>query len=364
MFKSFEVERFRGLTRCQVNDMRRVTLLTGRNNAGKTALLEAMFIHTGRQNPNLVMVTNAIRGVAKVEINGSDNSDAPWQSIFSSYDDTQSIRLIGDIARKSGHSDQTTVIISTVRGGAETSGLNPELRRYNLQDVGEGPTRILKVEVTVGRRTKSTRHFLILGNKKRIVTPPPSPVDIESRFISAYQRDSAEVLASQFSRFQAEGKVDLLVEALKAMEPRLQELTLMYVAEPMLHGNIGLKSRRFIPLAMMGDGLNRVAALVLAIGSTRDGVVLVDDIDTGLHHSVMESFWATIFRAAELFNVQVVATTHSDECAKAALESSLKSNNPNDMCLVRLERREDGVAAFTYSASELKVAFEADLEVR
>lgn len=54
--------------------------------------------------------------------------------------------------------------------------------------------------------------------------------------------------------------------------------------------------------------------LILAIFTAKNGIVLVDEIDHGLHHSVHEGVWRTIYEAAKILNVQVIATTHSLEC--------------------------------------------------
>jgi AAA domain, putative AbiEii toxin, Type IV TA system len=364
MFRAFLVEHFRGLNRCKVDDLRRITLITGKNNTGKTALLEAMFIHSGRYNPHLMMVVNAIRGIVKFSYSNTPESETPWQSLFTGYDDTQPVKLVGDVLTKPGHIEVVSMALSTVQSGLELSGLGSQIRAYNALDVEAGPTKVLKLELTVGRKPKPSKHFLIIGNKQQTVVPPPPTPDHQARFLSAHQRDTAETIASLFSTFQVRGQVEMIVDALRLMEPRLRELTLMFVGEPMLHGNIGLQERLLVPLALMGDGLNRLAGLVLAIGATPGGVVLVDDIDTGLHHGVMGDFWAAIVRAAELFDVQVVATTHSDECAKAAFDAVKRGKVEGELSLVRLERRDDHVASFTYLAPDLSVAFGADLEVR
>lgn len=366
MFRSFTVDRFRGLARCHVQGMRRITLLTGKNNAGKTALLEAMFIHAGRYNPHLMMVVNALRGVSKVRFENTPDSDAPWKSSFTGYDDSMPIRFVAEVQTKSGQYEEVAMTISAVRNDVELRGLGSQLRGFSNMDVATGPTKVLKLELTEGKRTKakSQKNYLVFHDKGQVVIPTPQSPEQQARLIQAHQRDNAETLASQFAQFQVNGQVGMLVDALRPMEPRLKELTLMFVGEPMLHGDIGLSERRLIPLALMGDGISRVAALVLGIGSTAGGTVLVDDIDTGLHHSVMEQFWDTVFKAATLFNVQVVATTHSDECAKAALGSALASKRGEDFCLVRLERRGAEVASISYAASELEVAFDAELEVR
>ena len=364
MYTSFSVERFRGLTKCVVDDLRPVTLITGTNNAGKTALLEAMFIHSGRSNPHLVMVANSIRGIAKINVDNAAHSDAPWTSIFSNYDDSKTIKFIGESFNKFRHAEVVSMSLSTVREGAELSGLGRNLQQYNQLDIGVGTTKVLKLEVSAGRRPKPEKFFLIIDAKSQRVIPPPPIPEITARFISAHNRDTAEILATQFSDFEIRDNVNLIIEAIRHMEPRLKDLRILFSGEPALYGDIGLSNRKYIPLSLMGDGLNRVASLVLNIGSTPGGVVLIDDIDTGLHYSVMESFWRSIFKAAQLFKVQVIATTHSGECIRSALSANDVDSDKKQLGLIRLERVKDEVKAVNFSPEELDLAFHSHVEVR
>src|SRR5687768_10253776 len=105
MLRSFSVERFRGLAHCKIEGMRRVTLFTGKNNVGKTAILEAIFVHSGRTNPSLVMIVNGVRGMGKFAVDFDPDSEPPWASVFSSYDDSHPVRLSGVVESKPGQSE-------------------------------------------------------------------------------------------------------------------------------------------------------------------------------------------------------------------------------------------------------------------
>jgi len=364
MYTSFSVERFRGLTKCALSDLRPITLITGTNNTGKTALLEAMLIHAGRSNPQLALVANSLRGIARINVDPSHHSDPPWLSLFSNFDDSKTVKFVGEAFNKFKHSEVVTVALSTVREGVELAGLGANLQQFNQWDTSVGLTKVLKLELSSGRRPKASRHFLIIDSKQQRVVPPPVVPDAPARFISAHNREGSEFIAQQFSEFEIKDHIKLLVEALQPMEPRLKDLRILFNGETALYGDIGLPNRKFIPLSLMGDGLNRVASLVLNIGSCPNGVVLIDDIDTGLHYSVMESFWRSIFAAGRLFNTQVIATTHSGECVKAALDANNAEDDRTRLGLVRLERGINEVKAFNYSPEELDLAFKADLEVR
>ena len=84
----------------------------------------------------------------------------------------------------------------------------------------------------------------------------------------------------------------------------------------MIWGDIGLSE--LVPLPAMGEGITQIARLVLAIASAPDGVVLVDKVENGIHHSVLPDVWRAIDEVAKQFRTQIFATTHSFECIEVA----------------------------------------------
>src|SRR3954452_10370521 len=99
-------------------------------------------------------------------------------------------------------------------------------------------------------------------------------------------------------------------------------------------------------MALMGEGMVRLLSLVLEITNASNGVVLIDEIETGLHHSVLRTVWRAIGKASRRSNTQVFATTHSWECISAAHEAFLESGH-YDLRLHRLERINGDIKAIT-----------------
>jgi AAA15 family ATPase/GTPase len=102
---------------------------------------------------------------------------------------------------------------------------------------------------------------------------------------------------------------------------------------------------------------------LLAIATAPHGVVLVDEIDNGLHHSVISKVWQAIDDAARRFDTQVLATTHSYECIQAAYQAFNETEN-YDFRLHRLERVAEKVRVVTYDRETLAAALTGELEVR
>jgi len=129
----------------------------------------------------------------------------------------------------------------------------------------------------------------------------------------------------------------------------------------MIHGDIG--GDRLVPLPLMGDGMVRLTSLILAISSAQNGVILVDEIENGLHHSILPKVWTAIGNAAQMFETQVFATTHSFECITAAHKAFTESGL-YDFRLHRLERTNEDIRGVTYDQEDLAAAVETDFEVR
>jgi hypothetical protein len=152
------------------------------------------------------------------------------------------------------------------------------------------------------------------------------------------------------------------LDVLTVVEPRLRQI------EPYsgpggatLYGDIGLSE--MLPLGLLGDGLSRLTSIILKIANAHQGLVLVDEVDNGLHHSVIEKVWAAIGAAARLFDVQIFATTHSWECIQAA-HRAFEASGRYDLRLYRLDRLEDGIRAVAYDQESLATSVEMNLEVR
>jgi len=128
-----------------------------------------------------------------------------------------------------------------------------------------------------------------------------------------------------------------------------------------IHGDIG--AGRLIPLPLLGEGVARLASLILAIANAENGVVLVDEIENGVHYSIMGRVWEAIKEAVRRFNVQLFATTHSRECIEAA-HAAFSKDEKYDFRFHRLERVRDSIKVKSYDQEALSAAIQVGLEVR
>jgi len=113
----------------------------------------------------------------------------------------------------------------------------------------------------------------------------------------------------------------------------------------------------------MGEGLVRLLSIILAIAQAQGGTILIDEIENGLHYSVMTDVWKAIADAARRADAQIFATTHSQECIRAA-HRAFDSSETYDFRYHRLELVKDEIQAVTYDRETLATSDEMDLEMR
>jgi hypothetical protein len=155
-----------------------------------------------------------------------------------------------------------------------------------------------------------------------------------------------------------------VVTAIQIVEPDIERIA--FAGEGRLSRSIFLKpagTEQRIPLGSMGDGLRRLLVLALHLVSAKGGYLLVDEIDTGLHHTVMVDLWKLVIETASRLGVQVLATTHSLDCVRAL--AWVQEKNQELASEVTLHRIERGLpSTVRYTMDELAVAAEHHLEVR
>jgi AAA15 family ATPase/GTPase len=112
----------------------------------------------------------------------------------------------------------------------------------------------------------------------------------------------------------------------------------------------------------MGDGMNRVFELALGLANSKDGLLLVDELENGVHYSAQEQLWRLIFETASQLNVQVFATTHSWDCIESFQRAA--SAHQADGALISLARQDGDVKATVFNERDLEIITRESIEVR
>ena len=161
-----------------------------------------------------------------------------------------------------------------------------------------------------------------------------------------------------------------IIKALQIIEPRIEALN--YLKDDVILSSsrrdervpvvVLRDSAKRYRLSSMGDGINRVLTIILALLNCKDGILLIDEFENGLHHSVQSQLWKIIFELSAELNIQVFATTHSEDAIKSFSENAQADQNGK---IIRLESRNNSIRVVEYQEKEELVYIgQNDIEIR
>ncbi len=351
MYQTFTVRGFRGFRDLEINDLARINLIGGKNNVGKTSLLEAFFLFANPHKGEIWTRLNAFRGLSRIQISTDTQRSTAFDSLFYQFDSNQEIQLAGRTDQQ-----EYDFRLAVVKNSYD---------RAMVSLSSDVVLPIFQLSVQDKMQSDSVTEINFKVELGQLMVSSPSLEDRHpTYFFNSTIREGFEVVAERFSTLILEGQEALVVKALQAIEPRIQSARLLQrYGSVMVHVEIG--DRKPTPIVLMGDGMNRFLQLVLAMGNARNGVILIDEIENGLHYSTHAKIWQILGEVAELFNVQVIATTHSSEMIESAYDAFHEQEDPTLFRYHRLARRKNGeITITTYSPDAIQSNFEMDFEVR
>jgi len=338
-----------------------VNLIAGKNNVGKTSLLEAIFIFLNPTNPESLIQVNRLRGISR-GIRFEDIEE--MRGLFFNQDIDKVIEIGGlannEIQRtlkirfpesEEAQIDNLPLLNYDSTDFKSDESLTTEVRPYDRLELEyQNPNSEIKTS-SISLRADGK----LLGTRYR---REKFPLGI---YLTTSTRSPIED-AERFSNLERVGRQDEVLETLRLLEPRLQRLSLLVMKrEPIINGDIGM--RELVPLPLMVEGMGRLLSIILAIANAKGGTILIDEIENGLHHSVLTDVWKAIADAARRSDVQIFATTHSYECIIAA-DQAFETSEKDDFRYHRLERVKDKIQAITYDRENLAISEEMNLEMR
>ncbi len=354
MLQLFTIKNFRCFPDLTLKSLERVNLVAGKNNVGKTALLEALFLHLGPDNPSLAVNINLFRGMERIT---PKETLEMWGWLFFEKQILETIELtsLDEVnARRSLRMRLQEPKKVQLREGTKEVVVTGDLMTTESWQ----PELMLEYEDEQGQIVASRASIEADGLKVERAKIPPRPTGI---FLTQRVR-FPKIDAERFSDLERLGRQDEVLHLLRELDPRIHRLAILVTGgEPLIHADIGI--RELIPLPYMGEGIVRLLSIMLAILSVPGGVVLIDEIENGLHHSVMVKVWRAIALTARQSQTQIFTTTHSWECIQSAHEA-FSTDEVYDFRLHRLERVREKIEVISYDQEALRGAMTGELEVR
>ena len=375
------IENFRGIKNLSIPRLARVTLLAGKNGVGKTTVLEAVEVFAGRGR--YTVLRNILSERNEVSYVLDENSDRhklhEWKAIFHGREIGQNVRTkLGP--RHSGNqlSLEAVPLAKVIREledflGAGTIRLPLDSTPYVLRALFQGREELIPALITVDRDYEVNISDSIAIEQQliymagRFNSTRASPIKCErigDRSLKAIQ------LLRFWKHVVLRDDESQVIEALKIAYGE-EVVRVSVISDEASSTTLGgqravvkLKSQPDpVPLHSLGGGATRLFGIALALAYCRRGILLIDEAENGIHHSVQRDYWRMVLQTARENNVQVFATTHSWDCARGFAQAATENEDVEGV-LVRLETEDEGLRAVRYDERRLKIAAEQGVEVR
>lgn len=362
MLNSLYIKNFRNLKDLKIKSLERVNLIIGKNNTGKSTILEALALYSSEGSVETLIEQLENRG--EFDKDNSEKIEDNLKSFASFFTD-----------RKISFDDKDSVCI----GVFDIEPLQLQIVRYRneIQNI-EGHGKITKkiilkkeeinhydYEIGLNIKSNGSSNLISMFNfSKHFYLNLQENQKTNFQFINTktIEKNQNSLL---WDKIILTEKEEFIINALRIIEPKIDRLAFVE----------GYKNERFpvvklqgekqvLPLKSMGDGINRILTIILALVNAEGGMLLIDEFENGLHHTVQEQLWKMIFLLAEALDIQVFATTHSEDCIRG-FENVLNDYNiGTNGKLIRLDRKGDKIVQVEFDKAELKVATDFGIEIR
>lgn len=353
-FKDLQIKNFRGIDSLTFEEFARVNVFLGKNNSGKSSVLEALLLLMGMSNPDMPQTLNNIRN----------------RNIFSGIGD---IRYLFHNMDFNGvpeiRANQTDFI---KRHLALQMTYTFDKNDEQVSSNGQIPTSETKVflntlvinyDVTNDNQKKSFTNSLRFNNAGVLINK-----EIEDGYL---EKNSCAFISSDLSGVNLSGELtnlfkrkqkDLVLELLKKFDSSISSIEILQDNVYIGFDNLN----EMMSINMVGDGLRRYLHIVACAANPMNNVILIDEIDNGLHHSAYFHLWSTLFILAKETNKQLFITTHSKEVLSKLYEMlDTTSDFQQDLRFYLIDRTKlKGHRSYKYTFEGLKEAYENDIELR
>lgn len=355
MIKELSIKNFKILRDLYIPKISPITLISGKNNVGKSTVLEAIFFSNSYAQSDTFFKLNMIRGAQ------ASTMSELWKSYFNiaTIEKNICIKKVEDYSTKT----LSVSLKSGKQADKQVSEILPVNDTLKLSN-NNVPDQYLSISATDG--TEEDNIAFYIGFNGNLQTDDLNQQNNQVRnstftqYLGARTGYGGSNLAELYGKIDLEGKGNIVIKALKLFDPSITDVkTIIQNGIAKLY--VTLENDQKFPVDYMGDGINKLMGICISILANPNAIFLIDEIENGFHYTMHKKIWEMIISAANEVNTQVIATTHSYECIQGASDAI---GTDDRFSYVRLDQIDEQIVAKCMSAEQLKLALDSEMEVR
>lgn len=291
----FEIHNFRGIEKLSIQNCSQINVLIGKNNIGKTSVLESVFLLAGMSNPQLPLNVNLFRGIMPQNVNN-------LSFLFYGLDVSNAISFTAHFTngyqRKLKISPQRQMLTDLASNPGQISMANSALVGLTL-DFSE------KYADKEQDTYKSSMSYEVSAIRNEI--DPNYFEEISATYI--HSESSRNDFTDSISKIVKEKRDSELLELIQHFDPNIESFKLL--PDGLFLSIKGLN--KMVLVNAVGDGLKKFITIAAAMLAHQNALIMIDEIENGIHYSAYSTLWRALFKAAQKNNNQLFITTHSYE---------------------------------------------------
>ena len=362
MLKDIDINFFKSISYLKIEDFKRINLFVGKNNSSKTTVLEAIFLTLGMSNPQLILNINNLRGLI---LNQADD----FRFIFNNLEYNSKIKVIGMFDKQKRE--------FTIEPSKDSVSELPHINKINSQNdfqtrnasttVDEAVNQ-LKINFSIKEfqaREKKYSSKITFNNSNGFQSEPDKiyKEHLTGLFITSKTLFYSS-LTKSLEKLIITKKEKALIGYLSKVDERIIDVKIG--VNDVIYFDVGLP--RLIPANLIGDGVLKLMNILLAIIDYQNGFVIIDEIDNGLHYSVLKNLWKLIFDVSKEYKTQLFISTHNFETLKYLKEVLEEDDYVQFQDQVRsytLKRdTNNNLNVYGYTFPEFEFSIEQGIEIR
>lgn len=338
---SLSIKNFRGINNLELNNLSNINILVGDNNCGKTSVLEAISLFQNPLEINNILTSCCKRGRDIISIFDLFLEMFPRENI------NKNIEIVSSI---------NSVLYNLNINGKLIERINPNLYRCieNNEYFDENcfESRIFKGRIKVKKNTEviNEKEINLSEEKIQSTLADLSNQIINMVYVSPYDYLYNRLIDDTINVIKS-GEKEEVIKLLKILDNNIEDFNVLKSKNKPSSIYIKHSKYGFMSLSSFGDGVKKILTLASAVISAKNGILLIDEIETAIYKNILNNVFGWLLNACKIYKVQLIATTHSLEVIDAFIQTS---KNIDKLTCFRLEHYNENIYSNRLAGQKLK----------